>query len=108
MKVLGRTLLIAAVVALPITELGLTRLDGQTHVDAKGRNITITVPIDAAGLNQDTAKIWRESAERAWNDDFSDPRVQLARFTWDYLTNGPAHDPKCCTWASVVNPDRTA
>jgi len=66
---------VIAVMMLPVTHLGFPALaEAQTAVDVKneGRDITITVPIDAAWADKDTAKLWKKSAENYWNDAFKE------------------------------------
>src|SRR5713101_6467177 len=66
--------LIFSALALPAMQLGLTRLaEAQTSVKVNGRDITITVPIDAAGADPATAKLWKDGAEKYWNDTFKGP-----------------------------------
>lgn len=43
----------------------------RTEVSIRGRNITITVPIDAVGIDRSTAREWKRSAESMWNDAFN-------------------------------------
>ena len=43
----------------------------KTGVSIKGRNITITVPIDAIGADRKTAREWKSGAESIWNDAFN-------------------------------------
>lgn len=64
-----RTLITLAVIHLAVVR----RSEAQTHIRIEGRNITITIPIDAAGADQATATIWKESAEKLWNDAFAGP-----------------------------------
>jgi hypothetical protein len=59
-------------IALSVTQLAfIGRCEAQTRVDIKGRDITITVPIDAAGLDKATAILWKDGAEKMWNDAFN-------------------------------------
>ncbi len=43
----------------------------KTVVSPKGRNITITVPIDAVGIDRKTAHEWKDSMESVWNAAFN-------------------------------------
>ena len=43
----------------------------KTEVSIRGRNVTITVPIDAVGIDRSTAREWKRSAEAMWNDAFN-------------------------------------
>lgn len=43
----------------------------KTGVSIKGRNITITVPIDAIGADRRTVREWKRAAESIWNDAFN-------------------------------------
>jgi hypothetical protein len=61
----------AALLLFPCNE----RSECQTRVDISGRDIQITVHIDAAGLGQDKAAAnrWAKEAEKIWNDAFNGP-----------------------------------
>jgi len=43
----------------------------KTGVSIRGRNITITVPIDAVGIDRKTAREWKGSMESTWNAAFN-------------------------------------
>ena len=43
----------------------------KTEVSIRGRNVTITVPIDAVGIDRSTAREWKRSAEAMWNEAFN-------------------------------------
>jgi hypothetical protein len=65
----------------------------QTSVSISGRNITITVPIDAVGIDRQTAREWKRSAESLWNGAFnSDDYPFKGCFTLKLVLDTEAHD----------------
>jgi hypothetical protein len=67
-----KTALVAAAMLTLSSGLWPEVADSQTSVEIKDKDITITVPIDAAGADVATARFWKEGAEGIWNDAFSD------------------------------------
>lgn len=62
---------IVAVMALPALSVGPIRKGEATYVEIDGRNVTITVPIDAVGIDDATKQTWKTGAEDVWNAAFN-------------------------------------
>src|SRR5437867_1200394 len=78
-----------AVIALSSAPaVSIRSAEAQTKVSAPhGRDITITVPIDAAGADNATAKFWKVSAQIYWNSAFNDPAVNLYKGCFTLMVN---------------------
>jgi hypothetical protein len=74
----------------------------KTSVAVRGKTITITVPVDGIGIDKQTARQWKQDAEKLWNDAFkSDENPFKSCFELKLVLNVEAHD-----WSYPAQKDR--
>ena len=74
----------------------------KTTVEVRGKTITITVPVDGIGIDRQTARQWKQDAEKLWNDAFnSDENPYKSCFELKLVLDVEAHD-----WSYPAQKDR--
>lgn len=93
---------VPALVAVLFSCALAARCAAKTSVEVRGKKITITVPVDGIGIDKQTARQWKQDAEKLWNDAFkSGENPFKSCFELKLVLNVEAHD-----WSYPAQKDR--